>query len=144
MTAVEVQKSIDTLWGECERPPPSHALDKLRELSGIMDSLHADVSSMIRIPPRPTIPPAKKPPKAQSKAPPQPPPPPVKPVDVVPNHQQRKVIADKLSRSSAVEMRRAWEVLRPFIDKNAQERQTISLNELPDPVLIELKRIVLS
>jgi hypothetical protein len=97
---------------------------------------------LIKIPPRPVIQPAKKPPKPQPKGPPAPPPP-VKAVDVVPNHQQRKVIADKLSRAPVSEMRQVWDMLKPFIDRSTQEKQMLSLNDLPDPVLIELKKLVL-
>jgi hypothetical protein len=138
--ALEAQRALAEVFRRCEAPPPSHALAKLLELRDALDRAHADAAALLRVPPRPFVPPAKKPPKA----PPRAPPPPPRPADAVPNHQQRKVIADKLSRAPPREMRRAWELLRPFVDASARERQALSLNALPDPVLVELKRVVLS
>jgi hypothetical protein len=140
--AIEVKKYIDEIWNECEHPAPSDALEKLQELGTVLDNLADDIYKFIKIESRPVILPVKKVPKPPPK-PAAPEPPPVKTIEVVPNHQQRKLIADKLSRASVPEMRKAWDLLRPFMDKSVQERQALSLNDLPDPVLIELKKIVL-
>ena len=71
--------------------------------------------------------------------------PPPKPVETVPNHQQRRMMAEKLSKHSYEEMRRAWEVIKPHLKPNElQESDTFSLNDLPPDALIELKKIVLS
>jgi hypothetical protein len=141
--AAEAQRNIDQVWENSSQPAPSHALDRLRDLESLLDVLHTDMSSRIRIDARPMIPPPKRIPRPVPKpaaveaAPP-------RVVDVVPNHQQRKLIADKLSRASVQEMRPAWDLLKPFIDHEAQKAQSLSLNALPDPVLIELRKLVLA
>ena len=72
------------------------------------------------------------------------PPPPPKVAEVPPNRQQRKLIAEKLSKSPVNEMRKAWNILKPHLTKEIQERPYISLDTLPPDVLIELKKAVLS
>jgi hypothetical protein len=140
--AKEVQATVNSVWNESSHPGPSHGLEKMKELQSCLDELYTLGKKLIKLEARPTVPAPKKPPKFSPK-PLAPEVVPVKPVEIIPNHQQRKVIADKLSKSSVDEMRKAWDVLKPYFDETTQERQYLSLNDLPDSVLIELKKLVL-
>ena len=141
LKAKEAKEMIDEKWEKSTRPGPSAALDKVKDMKGLLDDLYAKWSGILKIDPRPQIPPAKKF-VMKEKEREEPPP---KPVETVPNHQQRRMMAEKLSKHSYEEMRRAWEVIKPHLKPNElQESDTFSLNDLPPDALIELKKIVLS
>jgi hypothetical protein len=139
--ARDARRNIDQVWEESTHPGSSHAVEKLSQLQVLLDQLHGDMSTRIKIDPRPIIPPPKKIPKPLPRsatieiAPPK--------VDLVPNHQQRKLIADILSRTSVTEMRGAWDLLKPYLDRDSRKKRLLSLNGLPDPILIELRKLVL-
>jgi hypothetical protein len=144
LIAFEVRRTIDRVWEESVEPSASHGLEKLKELDGYLDKLYKLGKKLIKIDDRPSIPPAKKPPKFSPKPPAPEVIPPVKVVDLVPNHQQRKIIADKLTNLGVAEMRKAWDLLKPFLNETTLERQFLSLNDLPEGALVELKKIVLT
>jgi hypothetical protein len=137
--ASEARKTIDTAWNESEQPGKSHALEKLKDLSQLLDEMKDAASRVFRIEPRPVISPMKIP-KFVPHAPVVKPPPP-KADEVVPNRKQQKEIAERLSHSPISEMKRAWDLVLPYVEKGSAE---FSLSNLPDQVLIELKGIVLS
>ncbi|OHT11007.1 Bromodomain containing protein [Tritrichomonas foetus] len=141
--AKQVQSNINKVWDESRRPQPSASLDHLLKLQTVLEELDRKASKLLKIEPRPDIPPAKKPPRPTPKPVVQPPPQ-QKVIEGPPNHQQRKLIADKLSSSPVNEMRKAWDILKPHLTKEILERPYISLDSLPDDVLIDLKRAVLS
>jgi hypothetical protein len=144
VVAKEVQITINGVWNESGHPGPSHGLEKMKELLSCLDELYSLGNKLFKIEERPAIPLPKKPPKFSPKTPAVPEVAPVKVVEVVPNHQQRKVIADKLSKGPVDELRKAWDLLKPYFDETTQERQYLSLNDLPESVLIELKKVVMA
>ena len=142
--AKQVQMNIDNVWRGSRLPAPSTALESLKKLKEVLKRLDSKISNVLNIPPRPDIPPAKKPPKPTPKPQPQPVAQQPKPAEGPPNHQQRKLIAEKLSTTPVSEMRKAWNILIPHLKEgDALEKQQISLDNLPDQVLIELKKAVL-
>lgn len=141
--AKQVKMSIDKVWNESTVPASSNALEQLKKLDEDLDELDSKTSKLLLIEPRPQIPPAKIP-KPSPKPVEQAPPPPPKVAEVPPNRQQRKLIAEKLSKSPVNEMRKAWNILKPHLTKEIQERPYLSLDTLPADVLIELKKAVLS
>jgi hypothetical protein len=140
--AMDVKRLIDDIWAQSNFPEPSDALKKLAELRRVLDQMADDAARLIKIESRPVIPPVKNVPTPPPK-PPGPAPPPVKKPETPPNHQQKKLIAEKLSTTPSHETKKAWDLLRPFMDKVAPDLQTLSLNDIPDDVLTELKRIML-
>jgi hypothetical protein len=145
--AGQARSQVNERWNACGLPPPSHAVDQLRDLRKVITELQASMSSLLPSRPRPEIPER----RALPKAVPRPPKPkpvvveqPVKVVEAVPNHPERKIIAEKLRQSPVADMRRAWDIVKPYLNVEAQERKSFLLNSLPDSVLIELKKVVLT
>jgi hypothetical protein len=136
--AVDARRAIDLAWNASQQPPRSHALDSLAHVSQRLDEMHNAASQIFRIEPRPIIAPVRIP--KYVPRPPAPVAPPPKEDNVAPNRKQLKAIAETLSHTPAAEMKRAWELLTPYIDRDAA---TFSLSTLPESVLIALKRIVL-
>ena len=140
--AKQVKIIVDKVWSESTIPAPSNALDQLKKLDDVLEKLDQKTSNLLRIGPRPQIQPAKTPKPSPKPVEPAPPPP-QKVAEAPPNRQQRKLIAEKLSKSPVSEMRKAWNILKPHLTKEIQERPYLSLDTLPTEVLIELKKAVL-
>ena len=141
LKAREAREMIDETWGKSKRPDESSALEKVKEMKRALDDLYSEWKAILKIDARPQIPPPKKF-LIKEKEREEPPP---KPVEVVPNLQQRRMMAETLSKHSYEEMRKAWEVIKPHLkQEDLQDKDTFSLNDLPDDALIELKKIVLS
>jgi hypothetical protein len=138
--AIETRRAVNAVWKESVQPPKSHGLEKIERVRDLLDEMREAAVQVLPMEPRPVIPPLKIP-----KYVPRPVPPPVAPPAkvevVVPNRKQQKEIAERLSHSPVSEMQRAWDLLQPHLERGAT---SFSLNQLPDPVLIELKQLVLS
>ena len=119
-----------------------NALEQLQKLDGILSKLDEDFSKILHLDPRPNITPVKKP-KPAPRPQVQTPPPQPKQVELPPNRQQRKIIAEKLSGTPVSELPEAWDILKPHFTKEILERPYLSLDSLPDDVLIALKKAVL-
>lgn len=144
--ATRAKSIIDEVWSQCDVQNPSHAIDSLKQIRDVLGELHKEALQIIRLPDEKLqIPPPKKPPKKAPKPQPQQVVQVPKIIEGPPNPQQRKLIADKLSNSPVTDMRKAWDIIRPYLNKDdIGERPYISLNNLPADVLIELKKVVLA
>lgn len=140
--ARQVQAIINEVWSDSRPPASSNALVQLQKLDGILSKLDVNLSKIIHLDPRPNITPVKKP-KSAPRPQVQTPPPQPKQVELPPNRQQRKVIAEKLSATPVSELREAWDILKPHLTKEILERPYLSLDSLPDDALIALKKAVL-
>jgi hypothetical protein len=139
LTACEARRQIDDHWAAFSVPAASHALQNLIELQTALSNLDKMMSVLFPMPPRPPIPAfslPKPPPKVVE-------PPKEKPVGPVPNHAERKAIAERMKQAPVSEMRRAWDVIKPHIDRAALEQGRLSLDSLPGPVLAHLKELVM-
>lgn len=136
--AQSFRNAINLVWSKCSNPPPLDAIKYLEDMKVKLHRVGEIFEEILDVPPRPNIPP---PPKVKPYVAPK-----ITPVKVVegpPTQMQRKQMADKFMNTPASELKEEWNIIRPYITQDMLTNKQFSLNDLPEGVLINLKKLML-
>lgn len=134
-SALNIKRVSEDFFGKLPVPSESTALEKLKKMDENMTKLESILDTVLHIPPRPKIdkPREPKPQPKQPKVVEQ------KVVITRPTQNELKRIAATLAQTPPADLKPAWDIL--YAHKG--DKTQLNLNDLPENVQIELKRLVL-
>ncbi|EAY21590.1 Bromodomain containing protein [Trichomonas vaginalis G3] len=133
--SMTLKKDAEEFFAKLPMPAEFNVIEKLKKMDENMTKVEAIFDNLFKIPPRPKIdkPKEAKPQPRQAKVVEQ------KVVVTKPTQTELKRIAYTLANTPASDMKAVWELLY----NNRGDKVELNLNDLPEKIQIELKRLVL-
>ena len=140
--AKNIKKAVQHVWDTSIIPTECESLSKLQEMNSALNDLEKTFNKVFSLspppdfglPPEPVIRLIEE--KHEEEKP-------LQPIDQPPNHKERQSMVEILTTTPPNEIIEAWNILHPYLTQDIIKNGVFSLNSIPNPVLIELKKLLL-